>query len=538
MKVNGIDISKMIEESRNYINKIPLDTNKGTKTMKKKFHEKQVALKNDFIVSEIKKYTKYKDTVLSSINRRIEKKMPISNDKEFEQQEKYINRLLKLSVLENNYSNNIFLYEIVKSIFELAQYGKDNIDDMNIKLKNIIDNFISVGIKINVNLFYYSDVTLKYMTEFLKKMNDNDFCKNMRNVFETLYFENPQIINHLKLNLIYIVSTYKKKIIGYNSNKLIENKRDLNIENLYSEYCIKSSELIFKINSDKLTILNKFLNNQLKVEDYLDCDEASNIFFSNLIDNTCFKELSKNEKNELYNQVLKLKSSIAELKEYFYFKPMISDLLKIYKNNTDISKKYNDKNKELETALKFRNKLFNNYMKVNKPNLFGKINQMKLNNATLLLNNKIEEILKLYDELNNLEINNLIFNNINDSSSIKDLLLQATYSYPYLKSIYDNIYNSSEENISFNDFENRLIKFIYNPNNTFINKCSITIENIPEVVAKKYKLFDLNINENDLEMDSIQKIELLVNSIVDLYYIIESKINMKDVKFIYEGKQI
>ena len=74
MKVNGIDISKMIEESRNYINKIPLDTNKGTKTMKKKFHEKQVALKNDFIVSEIKKYTKYKETVLSSINRRIEKK--------------------------------------------------------------------------------------------------------------------------------------------------------------------------------------------------------------------------------------------------------------------------------------------------------------------------------------------------------------------------------------------------------------------------------------------------------------------------------
>ena len=81
-------------------------------------------------------------------------------------------------------------------------------------------------------------------------------------------------------------------------------------------------------------------------------------------------------------------------------------------------------------------------------------------------------------------------------------------------------------------------RFIYNPNNTSINKCSITIENIPEVVAKKYKLFDLNINENDLEMDSIQKIELVVDSIVNLYYIIESKINMKDVQFIYEGKQI
>lgn len=538
MKVNGIDISKKIDESKKYINEIPLEVSKGTKAMKKKFHEKQAALKNEYIISEIKEYTQYKEIILSNINRCIEKKMPVSNDKEFKQQEEYINRLLKLSVLENNYHNNVFLYEIIKNIFELAQYGKDNIDDMNIKLKNIIDNFISVGIKINVNSFYYSDVTLKYMTEFLEKKNDNDFCKKMRNVFEKLYFENPQIINHLKLNLIYIVSTYKKKIISYNSNKLIENKKDLNIENLYSEYCIKFSELIFKINSDKLTILNKFLNNQLKIEEYLDYDEASNNFFSNLITNTIFSELTKDEKNELYNQVLKLKYSIAELKEYFYFKPMISDLLKIYKNNTDISKKYNDKNKELETALKSRNKLFNNYMKVNKPNLLGKINSMKLNKATLLLNNKIEEILKLYDELNNLEINNLIFNNINDSSSIKDLLLQSTYSYPYLKSIYDSIYNNGEENISFDDFENRLIKFIYNPNNTFINKCSITIENIPEVVAKKYKLFDLNINENDLEMDSIQKIELVVDSIVNLYYIIESKINMKDVQFIYEGKHI
>ena len=71
--------------------------------MKKKFHEKQVALKNEYIISEIKKYTQYKDTILSNINRLIEKKMPVSNDKEFKLQEEYINRLLKLSVLENNY---------------------------------------------------------------------------------------------------------------------------------------------------------------------------------------------------------------------------------------------------------------------------------------------------------------------------------------------------------------------------------------------------------------------------------------------------
>ena len=83
-----------------------------------------------------------------------------------------------------------------------------------------------------------------------------------------------------------------------------------------------------------------------------------------------------------------------------------------------------------------------------------------------------------------------------------------------------------------------MIKFIYNPNNTFIDKCPITVENIESVVAEKYRLFDLNISLADLEVDSIKKLENTVNSIVNLYYLIESKTDMKNVKFIYQGKHI
>ena len=217
---------------------------------------------------------------------------------------------------------------------------------------------------------------------------------------------------------------------------------------------------------------------------------------------------------------------------------MIDDLLKIYKNNTDITKKYNEKQKEIEDNLKLRTKLFHTYQKLCKPNLLGKVNQSKIDKAKLLLNQKINELSKLYDELNQIEINYLIFTHINDSSSIKSLLLQATYSYPYLKSIYDNIYNNEEEPIEFEEFESRLIKFIYNPNSTFINKSSIIIENIESVVAEKYRLFDLKINVSDLEVDSIQKLESIVDSIVNLYYLIETKADMRDIKFIYQGKHI
>ena len=538
MKIKDVELSDYIEESKNYIEKIPLEMNKGTKAVKKKFHEKQVLIRNDFIVSEIKKYTEYQDFLLSNINMRIEKLMPISHNQEFEQQEKYICKLLKLSVLENNYSNKIYFYDIIKNILELAQYGENNIDNMNSKLKNIIDYFISVGIKVDLNLFHYSNATLEYMKKFLEEVNSNDFYKNMRVTFESLYFENPQIINHLKLNLLLIVNRYQKKIIEYNLNQLNKKKIELSSDSLYKDYCNKSEELMIKINTDPFYILDKFLNEQLKVDDYYNYKEASDTYFSSLLGNNSFSKLSSEKQTELYSQVLKLKSSIAELKEYFYFKPMIDDLLKIYKNNTDITKKYNEKQKEIEDNLKIRTKLFHTYQKLCKPNLLGKVNQSKIDKAKLLLNQKINELSKLYDELNQIEINYLIFTHINDSSSIKSLLLQATYSYPYLKSIYDNIYNNEEEPIEFEEFESRLIKFIYNPNSTFINKSSIIIENIESVVAEKYRLFDLKINVSDLEVDSIQKLESIVDSIVNLYYLIETKADMRDIKFIYQGKHI
>ena len=538
MKIKDVELSDYIEESKNYIEKIPLEMNKGTKAVKKKFHEKQVLIRNDFIVSEIKKYTEYQDFLLSNINMRIEKLMPISHNQEFEQQEKYICKLLKLSVLENNYSNKIYFYDIIKNILELAQYGENNIDNMNSKLKNIIDYFISVGIKVDLNLFHYSNATLEYMKKFLEEVNSDDFYKNMRVTFESLYFENPQIINHLKLNLLLIVNRYQKKIIEYNLNQLNKKKIELSSDSLYKDYCNKSEELMIKINTDPFYILDKFLNEQLKVDDYYNYKEASDTYFSSLLGNNSFSKLSSEKQTELYSQVLKLKSSIAELKEYFYFKPMIDDLLKIYKNNTDITKKYNEKQKEIEDNLKLRTKLFHTYQKLCKPNLLGKVNQSKIDKAKLLLNQKINELSKLYDELNQIEINYLIFTHINDSSSIKSLLLQATYSYPYLKSIYDNIYNNEEEPIEFEEFESRLIKFIYNPNSTFINKSSIIIENIESVVAEKYRLFDLKINVSDLEVDSIQKLESIVDSIVNLYYLIETKADMRDIKFIYQGKHI
>ena len=66
---------------------------------------------------------------------------------------------------------------------------------------------------------------------------------------------------------------------------------------------------MIKINTDPFYILDKFLNEQLKVDDYYNYKEASDTYFSSLLGNNSFSKLSSEKQTELYSQVLKLKSS-------------------------------------------------------------------------------------------------------------------------------------------------------------------------------------------------------------------------------------
>lgn len=537
MKINKIDIIDMIEETKKKLESIPLETNKGTKAVKRKYHEKQATIRNEFAISEIKKYTEYKEILFEEITKRIEKQIPVSHTLELENQQRYLDKLFSLSVLESNYQNNIYFYDLEKSILELSDFDKENIDNVNDKIKNILDFFERVGIKIDLKLFNYSSVTLEYMTPFLDNRGGDDFYKIMRDVFEKLYFNNPTIINHLKLNLLYIVGIYKKKIMVFNTGDLNNNKNSLNTDNIYNKYSKLSFELDEKVKCDRYNILTNFLNDTLKIDDYFNYEASENNYFSNLLDYK-FSDIDSDDQQELYNQVLKLKFSIDELKEYYYFQPVITDLLKLYKSNSDIEKKYNDKLKELDNQLKQKSKLFNNYSKTIKPSIFGNVNKQKIEQTKLLLDQKVEEISRLTDEVKSLDINYLLFKNITDSSSIRNLLLQATFSYPYLKKIFELNYKQDTENLKFDEFESRLLKFIYNKNNTFIDKTAITVSDIASVVASKYRLFNLKVNDADLELDSITKLESLTNSIVNLYYIEKSGTDMLQVKFIYKGKHL
>ena len=141
----------------------------------------------------------------------------------------------------------------------------------------------------------------------------------------------------------------------FNTSNLNNNKNSLNTDNIYNKYSKLSFELDEKVKCDRYNILTNFLNDTLKIDDYFNYEASENNYFSNLLDYK-FSDIDSDDQQELYNQVLKLKFSIDELKEYYYFQPVITDLLKLYKSNSDIEKKYNDKLKELDNQLKQKSK--------------------------------------------------------------------------------------------------------------------------------------------------------------------------------------
>ena len=90
-------------------------------------------------------------------------------------------------------------------IYEISHYYKEDLDAVNEIILSIIDSFSKVGIKLTLSDFNYTEVVNKYMTSLLNKKED------IHAIFESLYWENPNLINQIELNFRYLYFKQNKK---------------------------------------------------------------------------------------------------------------------------------------------------------------------------------------------------------------------------------------------------------------------------------------------------------------------------------------
>ena len=212
--MSSLDESPVIKEiniNKNHIDNFILDTKEGTKRVKEKFHKNAVNERNKYIQKENIKFSDYKVLIENEMVERLKKIMPIDKTNQYTSDLVKVNNLFELVKLNCNISNTfkLKLDFIISSINE-----NTSLDELNISIKKFIDKLKEIGITLTINDFKYTMFTEQYMSSYLKNYKFN----NMKEIFEDIYFNCPDIKLQLKMCLINIINIYKKKIDLYVKN--------------------------------------------------------------------------------------------------------------------------------------------------------------------------------------------------------------------------------------------------------------------------------------------------------------------------------
>lgn len=530
--MTSLDESPVIKEiniNKNHIDNFILDTKEGTKRVKEKFHKNAVNERNKYIYKENIKFSDYKVLIENEMVERLKKIMPIDKTNQYNNELEKVNNLFELVKLNCNISNTfkLKLDFIISSINE-----NTSLDELNISIKKFIDKLKEIGITLTINDFKYTMFTEQYMTSYLKNYKFN----NMKEIFEDIYFNCPDLKLQLKMCLINIINIYKKKIDLYvkNYTSSLFERNDVTVSDVISKYVSLRNNIGSTMAKDEYYNTKIFLDDKLKISDYLEGSAARSKNFNTFTTN--YDLLDEYGKNSYNNATMGLYLTLNELKKYYNYEFIIEDLLKRYKEKDSAKTNFMSKKKELDKEEANRQKIYKEYLKASGIGFFAKKDNIKKKNTMLKMNEEIKKLKSLYDEYNDLEITYNL-NRLSESASIYDLFMISLSSFSFIEKMF-----TTNENFNENDLYSNVddyFKFIFNPNNDFLRETNALVEyNITNIISEKYKLLDLNVSEESIDKDNIDTTLDILRYINLIQNINMSNISINKIYNIYRMTKI
>ena len=197
-------IEEDIEAKKTLLSAMPTNT----KPNKRKFNEKL-----DEIINKYDEYKKAVEKYIEMKQKKLENKTKSTKEKELEKEvEKYKHIHSLLNPLNGYYEKIGF----DKLMYKITNYQFFNFNSLIEIIDAFIDKFEAAGIKLNKNDFTYTCFVNQYMEEFLKvkESGTNDY-DTVSHIFEKIYWVNPEIIEHIELNLKYLIKKYSNNFESY-----------------------------------------------------------------------------------------------------------------------------------------------------------------------------------------------------------------------------------------------------------------------------------------------------------------------------------
>ncbi|MDD4407005.1 MAG: hypothetical protein PHF30_03080 [Bacilli bacterium] len=504
----------------------------NTKTNKRKFNAKIDEVYNTYkeYKKSIKKYIELKSKSFNVIDNRNTADL---SDK--------ISRLENIRFILNP-SNTYF----EKMGFDTLFYQISNSQDVNFSsLSSIFNEFINkfemVNIKLNKNDFNYTYYVNQFMSSFMDiRKSDNKNIDQLTEIFEKIYWENPEIISHIELNFRKLIRKNEKNFTDY-INKL---KKELIVKNnIDYKSCLNQLTILYQemntIGKENVSdIIELAKKGELDVNHFFEESKVRVSTFSSLMLDSLNVE-NEQVMNKFYESLAKLKDNVEEYASYVKFLPLINDFKLKYlkKSNLEINK--NESNKQLKELESQINKKENKLNKLNKK-IFRTTNKFFIPKEKSFIDLKIEsvrqatELHDLYQKYNEEYFKVIVLNVISNNFALKDLL-QLYYSFDYYKKeAIKNSYeiNNYDELIEYSD---SFDLFALDLTNVIICPVIAFDEvSVARVIINKYRLLNINITNEDLFPENLDSFIERINLILRIQEIEKSQLTIEKLWFIVQ----
>lgn len=494
------------------------------------------------------KYETANTTLLKEIEIRYNELTAVEENNEIPQIEKEI---LKYDVAVKNTDTRSSFEKmgLDKVIYNVNGYYKSNLERLNTELINGVKQFEAVGIRLNEDDFDISEYSKRYMSVLLQESKKGNLNSELiKNTFEKVYWECSDVVAHLYVNIRYIYDKYENEIDKFYENKSEEILKEFKSTSEGVEE--KKVELIKKKKSieatDNKIILDKFYTGIFNINDYKG-DNYQKMYFELVSKN--ISELSESEKAEMDENIDKLNDNLDEYSKYIEYKFLVDEILQIKED--ELKKIEENKSKKVkktdydlikENIKKLKYDIFKLNSKINKPKkgLFARKNaNVKKNSATILQrNNLILELKKAYMQLDEEILKQKTVQNIDDTSSLLDVLKLASNYYWFMaKAMIKKNEEITDKEIG--ETAKKIRDFINFSNFTVINYIKISdTKELAIIIKDKYKLFGIQISKENFQEDNIEDLIKKVKIITNYNNIQKSKFSVEDLEYITSVKEM
>lgn len=524
-------ITNDIEAKKTLLSSMPINN----KTNVKKYNEK--------IASIYENYEYYKDSVLKYLKAKSESfecEDDTTNTEELMKQfEEYKHMKFILNPM-NSFKEKMGLDDL---LYDIHNYSNFTFNEINEIITKLINKFKTAGINLKSSDFKYTYYVNEYMTEFFS--SNGDYSK-LSQVFEQIYWYNPNIIEHIELNFRKLINKNQKNFeeyISHEQHTLLNKNGFKNYEEFISALKKKYEELVNSNDESLADIIEMAKKSEIEINNYFEDSKFRTATYSGLTINE-IDYSDEDSMNKLLSTLRRLRVNVLEYANYLKFVPLFNYFKEKYEkqdsveaNNSalkNIDNQINTKESKLESV---NGKIFND--KKGGFSLFKKDNSESLKNLKIESLKIAKELYDLYYQKEKLTFENKIISLKNDSLLLISDVVRLYYSYNFFKrETFEKVFELGTYN-EIIDLCDEFDEFASNPTNIIINGINTFEEaDVASVICNKYRLENINLEIADLDEDSLVALKNKIDFIFRIYKIEHSNLSVEKIWFIVQVGKI